>query len=321
MKYTIFTLSFLSILVLAGCGGRFGHTPDRAFISPDSLGTHKGLNEVNGMLYTLRGGHIDLAHVRGPADQTRTAYERAFDCIVEGKRSFTVSPAWERITNRVEFTYPADWMQRPLPERERIAREIALKVAPVVGYNSSLYHEMLTWKGARFFLVEPEYKSSFSWEDIYSNVVGAWIATEALEQGGDFNRTFSQLLSRELDRLEVVPRAKAEQITQSVEGKWYTAASLMKKNMDSHLDEDISPCIVPGYTSAEPIAYPLPDLDGIDRHGIEVHYTISAFFLENGVLKKIAGTSEDLRPLKDFAPIMRHIQREAVEEHGLDVHK
>ena len=106
-----------------------------------------------------------------------------------GRRSFTVQPAWERITNKVTFEYPADWKTAaqgpaagkrlaPFPSRSR----------RVVGYNSSLYHEMLTWKGAKFFLIEPEFKSSFSWEDLYSNAMGTWVAVAAIEAGGPFKR-------------------------------------------------------------------------------------------------------------------------------------
>lgn len=317
MKIKSFIMtSVLSSLVLSGCGGRMGHTPDRAFVNPKTIG-----RQGTGMLYTLRGGTIDLAHVRGPADQTKQAYDRAYSCIVDGRNSFTVRPAWERITNKVEFDYPANWKNTPKAQRQQIAREIALKVAPVVGYNSSLYHEMLTWKGAKFFLIEPEFKSSFSWEDLYSNIMGAWVATKAIEAGGNFHDTFPRLLDQELARLQVVSKSKAEQITESVRGKWYTSASLFKRNMDSYLDDDVSPCIIPGFTSAPPIAYPLPNLDGIDQYGIKVTYTVSSFFLENGTLKDIAGTSSALQPLKDFKPIMENIQAEAVRKYHLDVHK
>lgn len=298
-----------------------GHTPDRAFVNPNTIGTHKGMSEGQGMLYTLRGGHIDLAHVRGPADQTKKAYDRAYSCIVNGNRSFTVQPAWERITNRVEFEFPANWENKPPADRQRIAREIALKVAPLVGYNSSLYHEMLTWKGAKFFLIEPEFKSSFSWEDLYSNIMGAWVAVRAIEAGGDFDETFTRLLDRELAMLQVVSKGKAEQITRSVKGKWYTSASVIKKNMDSYLDEDVSPCIVPGYTTAAPVTYPLPNLKGIEPYGIKVTYTVNSLFLENEELKRIAGTSSALQPLKDFKPIMQNCQREGVERYHLDIHK
>ncbi|MHC4638710.1 MAG: DUF4056 domain-containing protein [Planctomycetota bacterium] len=322
MKIKLVIISVLSVALVSGCGGRYGHLPYSSFVNPKTIGTHNSSSERQGMLYTLRGGHIDLAHVRGPADQTKKAYERAYSCIVNGKKSFTVSPAWERITNKVEFDFPADWEIKPETERRRIAREIALKVGPLVGYNSSLYHEMLTWKGAKFLLIDPQFKSSFSWEDLYSQIMGVWVAKDAIKAGEDFDVTFTRLLNQELKRLEVVPREKAKQITESVRGKWYTSASLMKKNMDSYLDEDVSPCIVPGYTSAEPIIYPLPDLDGIDQYGIKVKYTVSSlFFLENGKLKRIAGTSDALEPLKDFKPIMKHIQREGVEKYGLDIHK
>ena len=321
MKPKFMMLSILSCLIMSGCGGRMGHTPDRAFVNPNTIGSHKGLSEGTGMLYTLRGGHIDLAHVRGPADQTKQAYDRSYACIVHGRRSFTVQPAWERITNKVTFEYPADWKQRPLDQRQEAARAISLKVAPVVGYNSSLYHEMLTWKGAKFFLIEPEFKSSFSWEDLYSNIMGTWVAVAAIETGGPFNAEFTRLLNAELKRLEVVSKRQAQKITKTVHGKWYTAASLMKKNMDSYIDDDVSPCIVPGFTDKEPITYPLPNLDGIDRYGIKVKYTVNSFFLENETLKRIAGTKSDLEPLKDFKPIMENCQKEGVEKYGLDVHK
>lgn len=325
IKVTFYIVSIIAVLLVSGCG-RMGHTPDRAFINPHKLGNHGSalflIGDQTGMLYTLRGGHIDLAHVRGPADQTEKAYDKAYDCIVKGKGSFTVKPAWERITNKVEFEYPPNWNQTPSVQRHRIAREIALKVAPVVGYNSSLYHEMLTWKGAKFFLIEPEFKSSFSWEDLYSNIMGAWVAVDALKLGGDFDDNFTRLLNRELTKLQVVPKQQAERITESVRGKWYTSGTLKLKNMDSYVDDDVSPCIVPGYSSAPPITYPLPNLDGVEKYGIKVKYTVSSFFLENNELKRIAGTSGELQPLKDFKPIMQNIQREAEEKYDfLIVHK
>ncbi len=322
MRLRLVTLSALSCIIIAGCGGRMGHTPDRAFVSPTSLGTHKSISEGQGMLYTLRGGTIDMAHVRGTADQTKKAYDRAYDRIVDGRRSFTVSPAWERITNKVRFEYPPDWDQRPRGERQAIAHQIALKVAPVVGYNSTLMHEMLTWKGAKFFLIEPEFKSSFSWEDLYCHAVGAWVATDAIKEGGDFNTTFTRLLNQEFVRLGVVSRARAKEITESVRGTWYTRSSLNMRNMDSYLDDDVSPCIIPGFTDEPPITYPLPNLDGIEKYGIKVTYTITAAFLETGTLKRIAGTSSALEPLKDFKPIMKNIQEEAKRKHPeLIIHK
>jgi len=322
MKCNLVIMSALSCIIISGCGGRMGHTPDRAFVNPSSLGTHKTLSEGQGMLYTLRGGTIDMAHVRGTADQTKKAYDRAYDCIVDGRRSFTVSPAWERITNKVQFDYPANWDQTPRDERQKIAREIALKVAPVVGYNSTLMHEMLTWKGAKFFLIEPEFKSSFSWEDLYCHAVGSWVATDAIKAGGDWNYTFTRLFNEELKRLGVVSKARAKEITESVRGKWYTSGSLYMRNMDSYLDDDVSPCIIPGYTNEPPITYPLPNLDGIEQYGIGVTYTVSAMFGEVGTLKRIAGTSELLQPLKDFKPIMKNIQAEAARKHPeLIIHK
>jgi hypothetical protein len=129
-------------------------------------------------------------------------------------------------------------------------------------------------------------------------------------------------LDQELDRLQVVSKSKAKKIIKSVKGKWYTSSSLIKRNMDSYLDDDVSPCIIPGYSTEEPIVYPLPNMDGIDKYGIKIKYTVtSGFFIENGALKKMAGASDALEPLKDFKQIMKKIQREGVEKYGLDIHK
>jgi hypothetical protein len=92
--------------------------------------------------------------------------------------------------------------------------------------------------------------------------------------------------------------------------------------MDSYQDDDVSPCIIPGFTNEPPITYPLPNLDGIEQYGIKVTYTISAMFAEVGTLKRIAGTSSTLQPLKDFKPIMKQIQDEAPRKYPfLIIHK
>ncbi|OHB77763.1 MAG: hypothetical protein A2Z25_24395 [Planctomycetes bacterium RBG_16_55_9] len=321
-------------LVLTGCslsGGpraRWGFTPNGSFGDPERLGTHSyGLSgsEGFGIFYTLLGGSIDLDHLRGSADITKCAYDRAFKAVRKTKRSFSVSPALEFTTNKVRIEYPPGWKELTQAEKDRIAHEAALTIAPVVGYNSTLWHEMLTWKGTHFAVIEPEHTSAFSWDDLYSNLVGAELAVEAIKGGdtstGDYNRAMTVLIKKELERLQIVPKQKAAQITGSVRGTWYGSRRLIRRNMDAGYDDgQVTPSIIPGYTDQPPITRPIPTLESLDKLGIKVKYTISSIYLEDAELQRIAGVKGAVEPLKHYAKIMENIRREAVEKYNYLIH-
>jgi hypothetical protein len=326
LVYTLLT----ALLLTAGCGigggprGRWGWTPDVQPGDPEKLGTHSynfGGTEGFGIFYTLRGGSIDLDHVRGTADLTRWTYIRANETLRKGKHSFTVSPSFEWTTNKIQITYPANWDTLSKAEKETIAHEAALIIAPVVAYNSMVWHEMLTWKGTHFMLFEPEFTSAFSWDDLYSDLTGALLATQAITDGyvavKAYDKAMTTLIEEEFERLGVVPKQKAIEITKSVKGSWYGGGKLMKRNMDIGLDDGmVTPSIIPGYTEEEPISKKVSTLEGLDELGIKVKYTISSTYLENGELKKIAGVKSSVEPLKHYPIIMENIEAEAVEKYG-----
>ena len=295
----------LLVLTVSGCSlgggprGRWGWTPEVQPGDPERLGTHSytglGGREGFGIFYTLRGGSIDLDHVRGTADLTRWTYLRARETLRKGGSRFTVSPAFEWTTNRIHITYPANWQMLPESDRDKIAHKAALIIAPFVAYHSMVWHEMLTWEGTHFMLIEPEFTSAFSWDDLYSNLTGAMLAVQAIKDGhvavGDYDRAMTALIEKELQRLQVVPKEKSIAITKSVQGSWYGDGQLMKRNMDIGIDDGyVTPSIIPGYTDEEPVSKKVPTLDGLDELGIQIKYTISSAYFENGKLKKIAGT-------------------------------
>ncbi len=318
-------LMIVVLAALTGCsftGGprsRWGFTPQVQFGNPDKLGTHSygfAGGEGFGIFYTLRGGSIDLDHTRGIADLTRWTYVRANKTIQKGGKGFSVKPAFEMTSNKIKIEYPANWDTLPQAEKNRIAHEAALIIAPVVGHNCGVWHEMLTWKGTHFFLIEPEHTSAFSWDDLYSNMIGAELAVQAIKEGNvatsDYNRAMTRLIKEEFERLQVVPRDKAVEITESVRGDWYRKGRLMKRNMDTGYDDGlVSPSIIPGYTEEEAISRKLPTLDGLEELGIKVKYTISSAYFENGKLKKIAGTKTSVEPVKHYPAIMENIEKEA----------
>jgi hypothetical protein len=332
LKY-INILLCVTALFITGCSltggprGRWGFTPQVQYGEPNRLGTHSysfGGTEGFGIFYTLRGGSIDLDHVRGAADLTKYTYIRAKATIENSKDGFRVMPGFEWTTNKVEIQYPENWNTLSQSEQERIAHEAAMIIAPVVGYNSTLWHEMLTWKGTHFALIEPEHTSAFSWDDLYSNLIGVELAMQAINNGdvvnSDYNRAMTMLIAEELERLEVVPKKKAIEITESVRGTWYGGGKLTKRNMDSGYDDGmVTPSIIPGYTDHPPISRKMPTLDGLDELGIKIKYTISSAYFENGKLKKMAGTNTPVEPAKDFATIMKAIEAEAINKYGYQI--
>ena len=322
-----FSIALTGCSVGGGPRSRWGWTPNVQFGDPNRLGTHSygfGGGEGFGIFYTLRGGSIDMDHTRGAGDLTRWTYIRAKSTIEKGGSQFTVGPAFEMTTNKVRLEYPDNWNALPQTEKERIAHEAALIIAPVVGYHSTLWHEMITWKGTHFFFIEPEHTSAFSWDDLYSNLMGVELATEAIKEGhvetSDYNRAMTTLINEELERLGVVSRERTREITETVRGAWYTTGKLMRRNMDSGYDDGmVTPSIIPGFTDKEPISRALPTFDGLEELGIKVTYTISSAYFENGKLKKIAGRKTSVEPVKDYPVIMKNIEQEAIDKYGYEI--
>ncbi|MCD6174915.1 MAG: DUF4056 domain-containing protein [Planctomycetes bacterium] len=331
LKKNISLLFCLAIpLLVAGCSftggprGRWGFTPQVQYGDPNRLGTHSYTfsgSEGFGIFYMLRGGSVDLDHVRGAADLTKCAYIRADAVIKKGRRGFSVSPAFEITTNKIRFQYPPHWDALPQTEKDGIAHEAALIIAPVVAYNSTLWHEMITWKGTHFMFIEPEHTSAFSWDDLYSNLIGVKLAMRAIKDGhitnADYDEAMTSLIAEEFEKLQVVSRARAKEITESVRGTWHTTGKLIKRNMDSGYDDGmVTPSIIPGYTDEEPISRTMPTFDGLDELGIKVKYTISSAYFENGELKRIAGIKTAVEPTQHFPTIMENIEAEAINKYG-----
>ena len=106
-------------VVLAGCNSsprphlRLGccptSTPGTRFLKPGKLGRHSygyGWRENNGIVYTCRGGHIDIAHVRTAADQTRYLAEKSYAHLMRGDAQFCFKLRVEPSKYFVTIRYP-----------------------------------------------------------------------------------------------------------------------------------------------------------------------------------------------------------------------
>ena len=145
------------------------HRYDNGYISIDASDA-RGIvdNENNGLIYTCRGGFIDLAHVRDNADNTLSLATAAGRLMEAGKVAEVPS---QGASMRVRF--------HPIPS-EVIARagrrKLAVAMAQWLAFQFSIWHDISTFYGYAAMASWPEKISAFSPEDLYSNQIGARLA-------------------------------------------------------------------------------------------------------------------------------------------------
>ena len=228
--------------------------------------------------------------------------------------------------HRVKFTYPDYWDDLTRKEKEEIAEAIAFEVGPYLAFNATLWHEILTWFGVHFVGIEPEFNSSFSWEDLYSNLLGTQLALEAIKDTKHgYNSAMTLAIDRKLRELRAQPRSTAIYAAEKMRGKWFKGRLLVdtiRKNMDVGLDDGyITPVIVPDicYDAVpEPLAVPAV-ADILAKYGFSMKYEIYPLELERFEILSVVHSdimALKVEPDKHFAEYMRYIKRQAVEEYN-----
>jgi hypothetical protein len=195
-------------------------------ISIDDIGPHgydKGgaAPERDGLVYTCRGGFIDIAHVREHADRTLWLALQIVRALPDG----------------VTLELPDEGTQRrvvvaPLPPGllERHGRwQVAIALASWAGYQLSIWHEVVTWYGWQSVPGFPEKLSAFSPEDTYSNVLGINIAAGIVEDleirsREQYDRSVDAWLREALRRLGAVPKPQARAAMAAVDGLWWDSS-------------------------------------------------------------------------------------------------
>lgn len=214
--------------------------------SREIMGPHTYMGdrtEQNGIIYTRRGGFLDMGHLRDCADWTAYLYN-----LIKASQS---DPFYKHIELRNEGG--AKSLEIEIPNNFSNDEMIAL--AGKISFDLSLWHEISTWFGASYIPLVPERYSSFSPEDLYSNLMGVHLGMRALASNLDYNEAMTAELSKMLDNLESV---STEQETfdamLKVNEVWYTNQKsypnkkvVLKRYIE--LDSDLAPWLVPGYES------------------------------------------------------------------------
>jgi hypothetical protein len=302
--------------------------PGPRYYEPQELGNHSyhnSFSEKNGIVYTCKAGHIDITHLRWSADYTKYLINKVRQTLMQKDEEFTFSVSIEHSRHKVRFDYPEYWDYLTQKEKEKIAERIAFEVGPYLAYNATTWHEILTWFGVHFIGIEPEFNSSFSWEDIYSNLLGTKLAVEAIKDTKHtYDEAMTLAINRRLKELDAQPKSIAIQATEKMRGKWYTGVLLvdtLRKNMDIGLDDGfVTPVIVPGICQgSEPALLAVPTTKILPEFGFSMRHEIYPYEWERGkILRTIYpdGNGEKIEPEKHFATLMYHIKRQAVEKYG-----
>lgn len=173
--------------------------------------------ERNGLIYTRRGGFIDIAHVRDTADNTLYLFSQIYPQLGQEGRIFFSNELGLRRIQLKRFTPPAD-------PRQRYA--VAAWLAAHLAWQMAQWHEIAQWYGFESVPGFPEAISAFSPEDLYSNLLGARLAARVILQGDAgslsvYNQAMDNALSAALKQLEAVDSHTTAQRFREVDGEWW----------------------------------------------------------------------------------------------------
>lgn len=298
---------------------------------PFALGNHSygfSISERNGIVYTCRGGHIDITHLRKLADWTAYLTSRLHEALLGNREEFSFRMR-EASLYHVRIEYPAAWRRLPAGEKEALARETAIELAQYLAFMCSTWHEILTWFGYKGAGIWPEYQSAFSWEDNYSNLLGCRIGAAALrDPDRDFEKAVTGLLEAELQALGVQPKHIARQAAESVRNWWFTGSlwscRIIKRHFDIGLaDRIVTPWLIPDLAECDgamPQEYPAPTLSGVEQRSFSICFEIEPKEWERKkILRIVRGDNERterIEPTRHFDAIIECIRGQAVARYG-----
>lgn len=271
--------------------------------SPDLMGDHQymgGDTEQNGIIYTKRGGFIDLGHLRDCADWTAYLYN-----LIEASKT---DPAFVLTKLRKEGGGKNLILYLPEDFNSQLTYELAGKIS----YDLSVWHEISTWFGASYVPLIPERYSSFSPEDLYSNLLGVHLGMMAINSDLEYNEAMTFLLSEMLEKLETASSIeetynameKVDQIWYTSEKKYPSKKVLLKRYLD--VDSSLIPWLVPGETSElPPYILAKPDNSLSDYYQLSLNlnfrFPVDSIFPEK---------RDDIITQKDFYDFIMYIANE-----------
>lgn len=309
-------------------------TVSTPFRGCSNLGRHSyryNVVEKNGIVYTCSGGHLDIAHLRNSADWTAHLSALAYYQMKEGVGEFSFELD-EDTGCHVHVDYPPDWDCRDDADKALLLYDVATGLGRYFAYHASIWHEIVTWFGYKSTGFYSEFASAFSWEDMYSNLLGCHIGYAAMY---DTQHTFDEAvtlgLQAELKKLGPQPKNIARHASDLVRGQWFSgeqpAVIMMGRNFDIGLDDGrVTPWLVPDLTAcldAQPHLLDAPKLDFLAEHGFAVRFEVEPRLWEKtrilAILYPNGEKHERFEPARQLHVVMDYIRRDGARRYGTDL--
>lgn len=225
-----------------------------------------------GIIYTTRGGFVDLAHVRIATDWTRY-YVRAVRRAMAAGETKLVLPGMNRAGLHVTLNHPPPLAGLDPRARAAVEAELAMRTGQRLAYLMLTWHELITWFGYRTVFFVDESPSAFTYDDTMSHVVGLRVAERALrDPWRRYDDAVTAALSAELHALGAVAPRRTDRAVRAVEGVWWARGKPLKRQFNVGLREFVVyPWLVRGLPfapDAEPEPFYLPRLNDVFGHDL-----------------------------------------------------
>lgn len=211
----------------------------------DKIGPHHYLgdpSEENGIIYTRRGGFIDMGHLRDQSDWMAYLYMQLQKSRVKGNLSLVLGhEGGEKI------------LTAHIPSN--LADSDLIQLAGKIAYDLSVWHEIATWFGASTIPFVPERYSSFSIEDAYSNLLGVTIGIKAIQSEFPYEEAVTAIIDETLKNLDVVvTETETFMAMEDVRNIWWTSekklpSSKVLLQRQLQIYPCLQPWLVPGWPS------------------------------------------------------------------------
>lgn len=286
-------------------------------VDPGRLGTHAysggGSETDRGMVYTCRGGFIDIAHARKTIDLCKYAQVRFELALLNDWSAFQIKSR-EPSVYVVHLQYPSFWNSLPAAERQSLARELSIRLGQRMAMLMVTWHEVITFYGYRASVIFPERQSAFTSDDTGSHAFGALVGGRALRDARDWDTAVTAAMNDTLAELR--PRSPEETLAaaEAVRGSWWRGFEPLRRQVESGLDYPIDAWIVPDLPfcpGAIPYRFELPGLDdvlGRDFRGL-VRIEIDPKVLESGQISRaVPGNPRAIDVDRHLPQIMNEIR-------------
>ncbi|MBK7371442.1 MAG: DUF4056 domain-containing protein [Saprospiraceae bacterium] len=284
----------------------------------DLIGPHTFLgskHEGNGIIYTHKGGFVDIGHLRDQADWTAYIY----DLIVKNKKSGN-----SLIVTRLGYEGGQKILKIFAPDN--LTEQDLIKLSGRVAYDLSVWHEIGTWNGTSLIPMVPERYSAFSVEDGYSNLLGIRLGIEALNSDLPFEEAMTKLINETLDQLQALPlRSQTYDAMMEVEGNWWSnRVKLPSGKVIKKRQFELYPCVAPsllnedlGQTDVASICLPELTAQGDPNQ----YYRLEIQHNGKFPIKEIFPGGKKFITQKDFPLLIQYAANESITKYDTLVYK